>query len=136
MANTRLFQSTRPRGARLAVVVHAREREARFQSTRPRGARLIAGQEVSRGVTVSIHAPARGATPEQIQRVMGWDVSIHAPARGATAGGNNSGAGVVVSIHAPARGATKYEKGKTFFNIQIELIILSETRHIVYLNSF
>ncbi len=101
-----------------------------FQSTRPRGARLV-GPSIS-GVekTVSIHAPARGATPGGA----GWrrapaPVSIHAPARGATPAGSAARAPgdrfnpraregrdarlhrrarelERVSIHAPARGAT------------------------------
>ena len=79
--------------------------------------------------TVSIHAPARGATREHRPRHRQAHVSIHAPARGATIaakaeaeartsfnprareGRDSSGlqAGnfaAQVSIHAPARGAT------------------------------
>ena len=57
-----------------------------FQSTRPRGARqdvikLNYGREY-----VSIHAPARGATPEPDLTTYNEEVSIHAPARGATEG--------------------------------------------------
>ena len=60
----------------------------------------------SRG-SVSIHAPARGATQASGLHGHGRAVSIHAPARGATkdAGFRDFKAGV--SIHAPARGATK-----------------------------
>jgi len=80
----RLFQSTRPRGARLfddyvgidpsLVSIHAPawgatqnnlsfcDRRSRFQSTRPRGARL-ASELVKKVIdNVSIHAPAWGAT--------------------------------------------------------------------------
>ena len=99
-----------------------------FQFTPPRGGRLV------HGVTdyiqsVSIHAPARGATlSASFHSIGGEIVSIHAPARGATFGFmagtlNNSfqftpprgGRRAVmadfliaeaVSIHAPARGAT------------------------------
>ena len=54
-----------------------------FQSTRPRGARPRAhGRD--RQVHVSIHAPARGATPRNLRYIPVWIVSIHAPARGAT----------------------------------------------------
>ena len=55
-----------------------------FQSTRPRGARQTLLEAVVGHDTVSIHAPTRGATG------LGWclfvahDVSIHAPTRGAT----------------------------------------------------
>ena len=78
-----MFQSTRPRGARLTtsakmflslVFQSTRPRGARlsnrsstvclslFQSTRPRGARPCTGKFGVGGDKVSIHAPARGAT--------------------------------------------------------------------------
>ena len=94
------------RGATIAVL--ARQfHNTLFQSTRPRGARLLPlARPVRRGV-VSIHAPARGATglkdgaarvqntfqstrPRGARRqwwhiaVLKARVSIHAPARGAT----------------------------------------------------
>jgi len=100
------FQSTRPRGARQAIA-WAGWASHQFQSTRPRGARHVLGQETCERYIVSIHAPARGATPScpggsgprslfQSTRPRGArpesrqvvsdlsDVSIHAPARGAT----------------------------------------------------
>jgi len=56
-----------------------------FQSTRPRGARLVVSRAQTFGAGVSIHAPTRGATllgrPDQQH----GRVSIHAPTRGATA---------------------------------------------------
>ncbi|KPQ28795.1 MAG: hypothetical protein HLUCCX14_08840 [Marinobacter excellens HL-55] len=55
------FQSTRPRGARLSLGRKAIGIEL-FQSTRPRGARPEVREEQKLTVTVSIHAPARGAT--------------------------------------------------------------------------
>ncbi|GAK53093.1 hypothetical protein U14_04352 [Candidatus Moduliflexus flocculans] len=80
----RLFQSTRPRGARhyffdvyyisIIVSIHAPARGATcrerlqssgmrtFQSTRPRGARLASCSSADSRTHVSIHAPARGAT--------------------------------------------------------------------------
>ena len=58
--------------------------ESVFQSTRPRGARLYIIDKYLHHEDVSIHAPTRGATRE----VAGQDtkilVSIHAPTRGAT----------------------------------------------------
>ena len=55
-----------------------------FQSTHPRGVRLASGccPILRRGV--SIHAPARGATEQLYQLEQKEKVSIHAPARGAT----------------------------------------------------
>ena len=58
-----------------------------FQSTRPRGARHFQRAYLAKGVCkVSIHAPARGATANTVFTLNDatW-VSIHAPARGATA---------------------------------------------------
>ena len=84
---------------------------------------------------VSIHAPARGATPRpmpqknadrkfQSTRPRGarrtnhraapqpTAVSIHAPARGATTRTNPDNERADVSIHAPARGATRGRKNR------------------------
>ena len=99
-----------------------------FQSTRPRGARPVNAEISSVVGTVSIHAPARGATYRIHFGSVAPLVSIHAPARGATniedysvigSGFNPRAragrdavfaadqlAGYDVSIHAPARGAT------------------------------
>ena len=81
------FQSTRPRGARQVgwrtyAAVHGFNPRARvgrdafiagqmvshpgFQSTRPRGARPIAVCDIGHIFTVSIHAPAWGATSMRI----------------------------------------------------------------------
>ena len=100
-----MFQSTRPRGARRDGLSTEGVRPP-FQSTRPRGARRhqrgCAGIDIRRFnpraregrdtgdplssefLTVSIHAPARGATYLQRETIDKADVSIHAPARGAT----------------------------------------------------
>ena len=100
-----------------------------FQSTRPRGARHLRRNTDSRHADVSIHAPARGATGHNFVLCECFSVSIHAPARGATpppplkAEQNMSfnpraregrdltkhydfSGNLEVSIHAPARGAT------------------------------
>ncbi len=61
------FQSTRPRGARHNVG-NTRHPFYMFQSTRPRGARLTMTLRVRRAKTVSIHAPAGGATPLSCQQ--------------------------------------------------------------------
>ena len=56
-----------------------------FQSTRPHGARRDHESWRTMSVTVSIHAPARGATlMSTVSRYCDVYVSIHAPARGAT----------------------------------------------------
>ncbi len=57
----------------------------KFQSTRPRGARLPWVKNAMQSQTVSIHAPAWGATQARQGAVrQGGRVSIHAPAWGAT----------------------------------------------------
>ena len=77
-----------------------------FQSTPPRGGRRSPGLPSLFHSTISIHAPARGAT--QVRRPCSDcpSISIHAPARGATQGGRGEAAKRPISIHAPARGAT------------------------------
>ena len=58
------------------------------------------------GTTVSIHAPTRGATPNDTIYYECEEVSIHAPTRGATESWNTRNSWGHVSIHAPTRGAT------------------------------
>ena len=100
-----------------------------FQSTLPRGERLLYRAAGRSWFSVSIHAPARGATAARLRREARKKVSIHAPARGATSvnqwgcsprirfnprsreGSDLRGMDyrypdIRVSIHAPARGAT------------------------------
>ena len=99
-----------------------------FQSTLPRGERQNAFSKIARCLTISIHAPARGATfsispfdvaakfqstlPRGERRcstiIPGKHtvISIHAPARGATFGTAAVALFIAISIHAPARGAT------------------------------
>ena len=100
----------------------------RFQSTHPHGVRRHLGPALIRPYgfnprtrtgcdadvmkfpwdkRVSIHAPARGATPCTPPRIRTAPVSIHAPARGATPDQSQDGQAKSVSIHAPARGATR-----------------------------
>ena len=59
-------------------------------------------------LTVSIHAPARGATATLEAKKLRAQVSIHAPTRGATNGLVPVVCPGSVSIHAPARGATPF----------------------------
>ena len=103
--DTDLFQSTRPRGARLSCKTHFYEKwsfnpRARvgrdkvaaetngviteFQSTRPRGARPTARATTSTLPTFQSTRP-RGARQWLVNKLTGAsDVSIHAPAWGAT----------------------------------------------------
>ena len=77
------LQFTRPQGAR-PLPPEPWGQEGGFQFTRPQGARhdnVGGGDDAS---TVSIHAPARGATASKGTKIIILDVSIHAPARGAT----------------------------------------------------
>ena len=55
-----------------------------FQSTHPHGVRLHASRHLSEIVSVSIHAPTRGATFPHNRLYAIETVSIHAPTRGAT----------------------------------------------------
>ena len=119
-----LFQSTRPRGARLpkpingtalTVSIHAPTRGATcqqfrftfgkmFQSTRPRGARPIQYRAAWR-LIVSIHAPTRGATCYRC-RCRGCNRFNPRAHAGRDHGVGQAGGLCQVSIHAPTRGAT------------------------------
>ena len=124
----RLFQSTRPRGARHSIknvncpwgiFQSTRPRGARhstrptsiigsvFQSTRPRGARPPKGEEDHLPDRFQSTRP-RGARPEAQIKVgrIDW-ISIHAPTRGATSNYGVRRGGFCISIHAPTRGATQ-----------------------------
>ena len=77
------FQSTLPRRERLQ---HGCDNtySVKFQSTLPRRERRVHLRRQVRFHTISIHAPAKGATlPGQFKKVPG-EISIHAPAKGAT----------------------------------------------------
>ena len=75
--------------------------------------------------TVSIHAPTRGATLQEVQSELSPFVSIHAPTRGATKGSGRILGPVRVSIHAPTRGATS---GKSVCIISTIVSIHAPTR--------
>ena len=77
------FQSTHPHGVRhtlsqLSANIYM------FQSTHPHGVRLLSLIAPMSALSVSIHAPARGATIMEATEEYLAHVSIHAPARGAT----------------------------------------------------
>ncbi len=55
-----------------------------FQPTRPRGARRAIRARGSLERIVSTHAPTRGATDRLEVSIVDWAVSTHAPTRGAT----------------------------------------------------
>ena len=80
--------------------------EKQFQSTLPRGERPGAAAETFQLYTISIHAPARGATLTTFATRLYPCISIHAPARGATGCQIHGFYNILISIHAPARGAT------------------------------
>ena len=78
-----VFQSTRPRGARLGMAAVGVILMT-FQSTRPRGARRRQGDSCPRCQGFQSTRP-RGARPQKISvAATTMEVSIHAPARGAT----------------------------------------------------
>ena len=57
-------------------------------------------------LTISIRAPARGATSDIDSVITDVTISIRAPARGATVGIDHGDNRLIISIRAPARGAT------------------------------
>ena len=100
-----------------------------FQSTLPRRERRFTSLPINDSFTISIHAPAKGATIKPSAIPSDSIISIHAPAKGATAPGvpeynviiifqstlprrerldtmTKGKEVVIISIHAPAKGAT------------------------------
>ena len=129
MTRTQEFQSTLPRRERQGLnFLPSKTRE--FQSTLPRRERLGSIADAAMGLTISIHAPAKGATVqaaesaattaafqstlprrERLFAAYKADVtaiSIHAPAKGATSHNSSLSLNIFISIHAPAKGATLY----------------------------
>ena len=88
-----------------------------FQSTRPRGARLFLDSHTHIALIVSIHAPAGGATLPFLSTISFFVVSIHAPAGGATINSLHIESLEAVSIHAPAGGATPVTSARGMFCI-------------------
>ena len=104
----------------------------KFQSTRPCGARQPSSERGAGHISVSIHAPMRGATANDSDFAISSCVSIHAPMRGATMSNEqkyiygwfqstrpcgarpsvakDSCQNEDVSIHAPMRGATRTDR--------------------------
>ena len=100
-----VFQSTHPRGVR-QIYPHATSANIKFQSTHPRGVRLYSAycQSVTRRFNprTRVGCDNRHSTNKPIK-----SVSIHAPAWGATIYQATRQCAIVVSIHAPAWGATR-----------------------------
>ena len=121
------FQSTLPHGERPKTLRKLCTFQP-FQSTLPHGERRHEFEDGEPLISVSIHAPAWGATGSVVALILvyggfnprsrmgsdaihwttvaGSSVSIHAPAWGATLFSSNSLSSSSVSIHAPAWGAT------------------------------
>ena len=77
-----------------------------FQSTLPRRERHSTRTTTQRKRTISIHAPAKGATCTVRRLCHVLAISIHAPAKGATKRIEIQYVIHAISIHAPAKGAT------------------------------
>ena len=102
-----MFQSTRPQGARHLRTARAARARHRFNPRARRGRDGCGERLGDSNATVSIHAPAGGATRlhDEVSFIPEY-VSIHAPAGGATGGTSKLSRESKVSIHAPAGGAT------------------------------
>ena len=77
-----------------------------FQSTPLREGRHLSGVKTIKLVEFQSTPLREGRPSEKAQGLEPRTVSIHAPARGATRGIRNHDEDIPVSIHAPARGAT------------------------------
>ena len=65
-----------------------------FQSTLPRGERQVTDLADITAISISIHAPTRGATESNVELDSYERISIHAPTRGATKGHDTTGGSV------------------------------------------
>ena len=78
------FQSTLPRRERRTLPLTTSIFRIKFQSTLPRRERPPCCMSPTFQRSISIHAPAKGATCGDLARTMAVVISIHAPAKGAT----------------------------------------------------
>ena len=102
----RLFQSTLPRRERRCRTA-CNSGNCRYFNPRSReGSDGGASADVPRASSISIHAPAKGATVKRQINTAEIRISIHAPAKGATTRRAECYAAASISIHAPVKGAT------------------------------
>ena len=101
-----IFQSALPRGERHGASVEYKPTMTTISIRAPARGATSGHQSGFSYVSISIRAPARGATKSGKHTVVYSVISIRAPARGATKSRNTSYPGLDISIRAPARGAT------------------------------
>ena len=77
------FQSTLPRRERPQTAPQG-QAHSHFNPRSREGSDLAANGLLTSGLTISIHAPAKGATLQPFALLLGRCISIHAPAKGAT----------------------------------------------------
>ena len=97
------FQSTPPRGGRPLEIQVSRQMLA-FQSTPPRGGRLILRLRSLRMRSISIHAPARGATGKGPRSAVPAEDFNPRPREGGDDIIAALASGIGISIHAPREG--------------------------------
>ena len=100
-----IFQSTPPRRGRLEN--DSKADWALHFNPRPRAGGDPLGGIIAPDESISIHAPAQGATLRACSSPFSRTISIHAPAQGATQAWKPSRTASTISIHAPAQGATQ-----------------------------
>ena len=100
-----IFQSTLPQGERRRIK-SAVGTKFYFNPRSHKGSDRIKDKD-EWIITISIHAPTRGATVLFCFLSPFVTISIHAPTRGATDQGIQSSRSRNISIHAPTRGATE-----------------------------
>ena len=83
-AESSLYFNPRSREGSDSFIISQGQKCHKFQSTLPRGERLQNLDLFLRKLSISIHAPARGATFKCFPCQRLTRISIHAPARGAT----------------------------------------------------
>ena len=103
-----IFQSALPRGERHGASVEYKPTMTTISIRAPARGATSGHQSGFSYVSISIRAPARGATKSGKHTVVYSVISIRAPARGATKSRNTSYPGLDISIRAPARGATLF----------------------------
>ena len=122
-----LFQFTPLREGRQAARPGTAD-DMRFQFTPLREGRPGVSFSCLLWLSISIHAPPRGATSRRKAATTTDPISIHAPPRGATQYIFSSSAKSPISIHAPPRGATRQRPPRPTIAMPFQFTPLREGR--------
>ena len=106
-----------------------------YFNSRPSARGDVCGKYSDNSITISIHAPPRGATARDNALPKTWSISIHAPPRGATTGMMSVSAACVFQF-TPLREGRQAENGHEKGGKKFQFTPLREGRRLLLADSF